>query len=263
MISTFTMISAYFAVLMSILVPITITIYGLIKKKLVATPFMIGALMFFVMRIVIVGAITYGLTLIPVFNDLLNNSLFAAMVVVLILAVVDVLCKYFGYKFLLKAPDSIRDVMSIALGQGVAEVLMTIAQTAFYCLTIFNAINNGSIYEAVSETLTSADISELVVQYSAIKPDLLFYYGVSALCIMALHIIVSFFVVQARNRRDKRYLLFAFVIILGGLALMYALTIYSYLSALIAILIYTLVVGYLTYSYKIYNVQDTADIISV
>ena len=263
MINSITMFSIYVSIILSVFVPVFAVSYGFIKRKLNAGKFMFGVILFFLLRMLVLSPLAALLSGLPVLSDLLTNAFFAAMVSALLITLVDVFGKKIGYKYLIKDTTSFKDILSIASGQGVAEVFLTLSWRTFNSLLMANVINNGTISAVLGETYTSSEIAQIIVDTSAIHMDAYLYLGISAICIIIMHIIVAFMVMQAANRKDNRFILFAIVLLLVFNSLTYTLPLVSYSLTIIILLLFTVGIAYLAYKKKLFNIMDTDNVITV
>ena len=263
MINSITMFSIYLSIILSVFVPVFAVSYGFIKRKLNAMKFMFGVGLFLLLRMLVLSPLAALLSALPVLSDLLTNSFFAAMVSALLITLVDVFGKKIGYKYLIKDTTSFKDILSIASGQGVAEVFLTLSWRTFNSLLMANVINNGTISAVLGETYTSSEIAQIIVDTSAIHMDAYLYLGISAICIIIMHIIVAFMVMQAANRKDNRFILFAIALLLVFNSLTYTLPLVSYSLTIILLLFFTGGIVYLAYKKKLFNIKDTDNVITV
>jgi len=263
MIDSITMFSIYISIILSVFIPVFAVSYGFIKRKLNATKFMFGVGLFLILRMVVLSPLAALLSALPVFSDLLTNAFFAAMVSALLITLIDVFGKKIGYKYLIKDTTSFKDVLSIALGQGVAEVFLTLSWRTFNSLLMANVINNGTIADVLAETYTSSEIAQIIAETSAIHMDAYLFLGIGAICTIVIHIIVAFLVIQAANRQDNRFILFAIALLLVFSSINYTLPLFSYLLTIIVLLLLTAGIAYLAYKKKLFNIMDTDNVITV
>ena len=263
MINSITMFSIYLSIILSVFVPVFAVSYGFIKRKLNAGKFLFGILLFLLLRMLVLSPLAALFSSLPVFSDLLTNAFFAAMISALLITLVDVFGKRIGYKYLIKDTTSFKDILSIALGQGVAEVFLTLSWRTFNSLLMANVINNGTITDVLAETYSSSEIAQIIAETSAIHMDAYLYLGIGALCIIVMHIIVAFLVMQAINRKDNRYILFAIALLLVFNSTTYTLPLYSYLLTIIILMLFTAGIAYLAYKKKLFNIMDSDNVITV
>ncbi len=247
MINYLTMFSLYFANITTVVLPIFIVVFGLIRKKLDIVRLLMGMFIFLVLNLFIMNPLLNFISLMFGDNPLLAQTAFTIPLSVLIISLIDVYGRKFSFKYLLPNTHSNKEVSSIAIGIGTGEVLFSMGMMMFTNLSYALKINNGTIYDILSV----ADAETVISNAQAATADTILYYAFTAIFVIVVNVILTYLLVREKNNNDRRYVLFALAMLIVFNALIYILPMYG--QFVLSIIVTFIYCGLLIYVAKIKN----------
>ncbi|MEA5018350.1 MAG: YhfC family glutamic-type intramembrane protease [Erysipelotrichaceae bacterium] len=223
MIDQFTMFSLYFANLMTVVLPVFIIVYGLMKKHFEVTRLLLGMFIFLVINLFVLSPLLNLLAVVLEGNALLAQPSFTIPFSILIITLVNVYGKNFSFRYLLQDFRSFKQVISIAIGMGTSEVLLSSGMMMFSNLNYAIKINNGTIYDILSVT----DAEAIINNAMSALPDAILYYALSAIAIILINVVLSFILVNARLIKEKRLLIIGLSMLIIFNVIIYLLPMYG------------------------------------
>jgi uncharacterized membrane protein YhfC len=201
MVSGLKIVFMIITILISIGLPIGLTIYMYKKYKIRIKAVLIGALMFFVFQ---------GLLRIPIMtyiqkqdfyrNFAVRNMVVTILIIAFTAGLFETVGRYIGMKFFLRDSLEWKNGVAYGIGHGGIEAILLVGFTYIANLIVSILINSGSI--------SSLSYSQLLNTGS----DLFLAAGVERLFTILLHIALSLIVLYGIMYRKKLYILLCILI---------------------------------------------------
>ncbi|MDD2592243.1 MAG: YhfC family glutamic-type intramembrane protease [Erysipelotrichaceae bacterium] len=252
MINSLTMFSLYLASITTIVVPVVLIVVGLIYKKLDIVRLLMGMFIFLVLNLFVLNPLLNLVAMLLTDNPILAQAAFTIPLSVLLISIIAVYGRKFSFKYLLPNSHSEKEVVSMAVGLGTGEVIFSMGMMMVSNLYYAIKINNGSIYDILS----IEDAEAVISNAQSATFDTVLYYALVALAIIVINIVITYMLVRAKNKNDKRYVLFAVVSLLLFNALIYILPMYNqFILSIITSYIYTGLLAYLAITRKLFVIE--------
>ncbi len=97
-------------------------------------------------------------------------------------------------------------IMAAGIGHGAIEAIFIVGLTYINNIMLANMINNGSISNLLSETVTQQMIDNLIIAMSTANPWIFLMAGVERMMTVVIHVALTFLVFQ--GIKTKKYLPF-------------------------------------------------------
>jgi uncharacterized membrane protein YhfC len=162
----------------------------------------------------------------PVVQLILSSSFGQAIVdnplmYALLLGVSAALFEFFGRLismfYIRKRFNDKEHIMAVGIGHGVIEAIFIVGLTYINNILLAFWINDGSVYNLISETISREMIDNLIITMTTANPWIFLMAGIERLMTVVIHVAVTFLVFQ--GIKTKKYLPF-FGMAIGGHALL-------------------------------------------
>lgn len=197
MVKSLSIIFMAVTLLISVGIPVVLTIYMYKKYKISIKAVFIGALMFFIFQGVIRIPVLSALQLTSWFRGVYSLYPVAVMfVIALTAALFETTGRYIGMKFILKDSLEWKNGVAYGIGHGGVEAILLVGMTYIANLIYSLLINTGLVN-------ASGPINALV----ATRPDMFLAAGVERLFTMIFHIALSLIVLYGIMYKKRPFIL--------------------------------------------------------
>lgn len=154
-------------------------------------------------------------------QSIMNNPLLYALLLGVSAAVFEFGGRIISMFYIRKRFSDKEHILGVGVGHGVIEAIFIVGLTYINNILLAMWINDGSVYNLVTETVTREMIDQLVVTMTTANPWIFLMAGIERLMTVVIHVALTFLVFQ--GLRSKKYLPF-FGAAIGAHALLDTMT---------------------------------------
>lgn len=205
------------SLLMVILTPVVFLIFEK-KKNKVKIKFwdvIVGIVVEFLFKYVLVNILINTLTFIPLFEGILTNIL-GYLIVYFLLTSLSIICGlYLVYKFYFGGNMNASSVVGITIGMCIATILNTTLMVAISNIVYLFQESNGTFLTNLLAQVSESQALEIVAQYESFGLNYYLYVGIITVAMLASsYLTSSLFCKSTKDKGIKNYLIvFAAIII--------------------------------------------------
>lgn len=223
-----------FSVIVNLSVPILIIIF-LSKKRV------------FTVKYVLLGLLQYGIArfLISVLINLTYQLDIASIytkvfVQVLVFSSVVTVSKYVLFDKVYKLPSN-SSAISLGFGEAVAEVFFMIVPMAINNMVYYVKINNGTIYEYLSNVYSAGEISNFISLFSSRDTYYFLFISLMGITLILFQIYISGTIFDKLKNSLFVCMLFSFLFY----TTVYLVPLFSYMIAVVAMIVLCMYFGFM------------------
>lgn len=194
-----------FSLLISVGIPIGMTVYLILTKKSTIRPILTGVLVFFVFQVILRIPLLNAVVRMDFFAPILTNPWLYALILAFTAGLFEEGGRYLGYRTLAKDSRTWWDGVAYGIGHGGFEAMYLVGLTYINNIILSLAINTGT-FEAVTANLAPATAQYLHAQLTSTNPWIFFAGGFERLMTMLIQTALSVLVLYGIRRGKLRYL---------------------------------------------------------
>ncbi len=202
----------------------TILVFGLpvavvfiLRKKGIVTAMLAGSMGFILGSQVFRTPIVQLILSSSVGEAIMDNPILYALLLGVSAAVFEFVGRLISMFYIRKRFSDKEHIMAVGIGHGVIEAIFIVGLTYINNILLAMWINDGSVYNLVTETVTKEMIDSLIVTMTTANPWIFLMAGLERMMTVVIHVALTFLVFQ--GLRSKKYLPF-FGVAIGAHALL-------------------------------------------
>ena len=208
-VSTTAILFMFITLLISLFLPIVLTIVLFVKKKIRIAPVLVGAGVFFVFQLIIrIPALSIAEQLSPAFKQFVQGPLWGGLFLGLTAGIFEEFGRYIGYKVGLKRHTAWSDGFAFGIGHGGIEAIALAGLASINNILYALVINSGK-WSTIANALPAETADTLFRAMTETAPHLFLVGGIERLFAMTIQIALSILVLYAIRRRKFTYVLLA------------------------------------------------------
>ena len=182
--------------------------------------FLIGVVVCFLCKDVLLKIIVNGLLIIPYISTIITSTIYSIFVTSIIAALLFVGALILVKKVYYKNSINSNNIISLFLGMVFAEALLSYIMPTISNIIFVVQMNNGTLYPNLIKILSDEQALTVIKLYEGFKMDYFIYYGIAfSFVVLAYYMIVSF---MAKVTDNRALVLSMFIMVIVENVIIYA-----------------------------------------
>lgn len=213
MVSNMSIMFLIISLIISVGLPLGLTIYFYKKYRISMKALFVGALIFIVFSQVLEKLLHYFVLIKnPQTAALLKNPWLFMLYGGLAAGIFEEVGRYVGFKFLLRGKNEWKDGISYGIGHGGIEAILVGGMVSIQYIVYSNLINSGAFEKALGSKVPVTMLVSIKNTLVNTAPYMFGVTGLERILAITFHIALSLLVLYGIKRRKNIYLLYAIII---------------------------------------------------
>lgn len=210
MVSNLTIAMMIVEIILTLILPIVVIVYAVLKKKIQFKMVLVGAVAFIVSQLLVRVPILSMLSTQPGFQTFMNHAIFGGIFLGVTAGLAEEVARYLGFRGMRKNRTFL-DGIAYGLGHGGIESIILVGLSTVNNLIVALAINDGSIHTMFAG-YDSSLINQMIEVLTTTDSMMFLLGGIERVMTMVIHIGLTLVVLQVFHKKQIKYLFYAILL---------------------------------------------------